>query len=214
MPRRPWLSIMGLYKYDESIFDGFRVPASIEHNKQAIIDTICMECAEFELVYPNFDVMQLAIRRWTDIELPIWTKLQETQEYEYNPIWNKDAYYEEKEERDLTYTRENDGSSSDNSTSGMEGVDIESVQGFNDTEWANARKQDTQRSSETSSESTAHNEGTDTDTGTIERNRREYGNIGVMSTQTLIKEQREVVDFSVESYIVNSFKKKFCLTIY
>ena len=214
MPRRPWISILGLYKYDESVFEDFKVPASIEHNRQAIIDTILLECAEFELLYPNLETMKLAIKRWTDFNLPIWEHLQKTKEYDYNPIWNKDAYYEEKEERDLTYTRENDGSSTDNSTSGMAGEDIESVQGFNSTSWANSRKQDTERNGETSSESTAHNEGTDTDTGTIQRTRREYGNIGVMTSQSLVKEEREVADFSVEALIVDSFKNKFCLTIY
>lgn len=214
MPRRPWLSILGLYNYDESVFEDFRVPASIEHNRQAIIDTILLECAEFELLYPNLETMKLAIKRWTDFKLPIWEHLQKTKEYEYNPIWNKDAYYEEKEERDLTYTRENDGSSTDNSTSGMAGEDIESVQGFNSTSWSDSRKQETERNGETSSESTAHNEGTDTDTGTIQRTRREYGNIGVMTSQSLVKEEREVADFSVEAIIVDDFKNRFCLTIY
>ena len=158
--------------------------------------------------------MKLAIKRWTDFNLPIWEHLQKTKEYDYNPIWNKDAYYEEKEERDLTYTRENDGSSTDNSTSGMAGEDIESVQGFNSTSWDNSRKQETERNGETSSESTAHNEGIDTDTGTIQRTRREYVNIGVMTSQSLVKEEREVADFSVEALIVDSFKNKFCLTIY
>lgn len=56
-------------------------------------------------------------------------------------------------------------------------------------------------------------EGT-TDTGTITTSRTEQGNIGVTSTQQLIKEQREVVELSVIDYIINDFKQRFCLLLY
>ena len=204
--RRSTLSIMGLYNYDPSVFEGFRAPESIADQRQAIIDEICLECAEFEIIYPNLDIMKLAIRRWTDLELPIWAELQSTREYEYNPIWNKDGTYTETETRDLETTKNStsDGSSESGSTV------IDSVQGFNSTAWAEANKR---VGSGTSSEN-IENEETGTDTGTITRERVEQGNIGVTTTQQMIKEQREVVSFSTERFIIDSFKKRFCLLIY
>ena len=39
-------------------------------------------------------------------------------------------------------------------------------------------------------------------------------NLGVMTTQQLIREQRELVQFTVADFIYNSFKSNFCLMVY
>ena len=41
-----------------------------------------------------------------------------------------------------------------------------------------------------------------------------HGNIGVTSTQQLIREQREVVNYNVYDVITESFKQEFCLMCY
>lgn len=51
-------------------------------------------------------------------------------------------------------------------------------------------------------------------TSTDSLERVEQGNIGVTSTQSLIKEQREVVLFNVVTFIINDFKKRFCIMLY
>lgn len=43
---------------------------------------------------------------------------------------------------------------------------------------------------------------------------RETGNIGITSSQQLIREQRDVVQFNIYEYITNSFKRRFCLLVY
>lgn len=53
-----------------------------------------------------------------------------------------------------------------------------------------------------------------TDTGTIKHERTEQGNIGLTSTQALIKEQREVVEYNVMDVIIKDFIQRFCIGIY
>ena len=53
-----------------------------------------------------------------------------------------------------------------------------------------------------------------TDTGTIATYRTEQGNIGLTSTQDLIKQQREVVEFNIMDVIIHDFIDRFCLKIY
>jgi hypothetical protein len=53
-----------------------------------------------------------------------------------------------------------------------------------------------------------------TDTGTINHERTEQGNIGLTSTQQLIKEEREVDQFNIYDYIINDFRQRFCLALY
>ena len=48
-------------------------------------------------------------------------------------------------------------------------------------------------------------------------NKREsyvHGNIGIMSTQNMIEQQRNVINISLYSVIVNSFKNEFCILKY
>ena len=57
---------------------------------------------------------------------------------------------------------------------------------------------------------TIDNTGTQTNTELIYA----HGNIGVMSTQDMIKQQREVVQFNIYDYIIRDFQKRFILGIY
>lgn len=93
-----FLSIMGMYEYDNSLFDGLDVPTytdknGIVHvvNKTDVINSILLNCAELEVIYPNFDTMKLAIGVWSAAEQDSWKKMFATQKAEYNPLWNVDA---------------------------------------------------------------------------------------------------------------------------
>ena len=42
------LSIMGLYEYDNNIFQGLQVPEGL--NREAVINEILLQCAELEIM--------------------------------------------------------------------------------------------------------------------------------------------------------------------
>ena len=93
-----FLSIMGMYEYDNSLFDGLDVPTytdknNVVHvvNKTDVINSILLNCAELEVIYPKFDTMKLAIGVWSASEQDTWRKMFATQMAEYNPLWNVDA---------------------------------------------------------------------------------------------------------------------------
>ena len=71
----------------------------------------------------------------------------------------------------------------------------------------------TQRNAGSSREAGYDNHDT-SDTGTITTSRTEQGNIGLTSTQELIKQERDIVQFNVMDYIINDFKRRFCLMVY
>ena len=56
--------------------------------------------------------------------------------------------------------------------------------------------------------------GTSSGTDSEDVTRVEQGNIGVTTTQAMIREQREIVQFNLYEYITNSFKRQFCLMVY
>ena len=226
------LSLMGLYEFDDKLFDGFNYPAEFtSEERSTLINNLILDTAELELLYPDAHFMAIAIRAWTKKELPVWEKLLATTKLEYNPIWNKDGTVTET----ITGKHQTDGSegttskdSYTDSGSGQRAGTVNNgtthkVSGYNmesgtATDW---EQSDNGSSSESQSSTLQHKaEGSDThtstETGSTEQTltRKEQGNIGVTTTQAMIKEEREVDKFSIMDYIIDSFKKRFCLLVY
>ena len=179
-----FLSIMGMYEYDNTIFDGLTLPNGV--NRFQIIDNILLNCAELELLYQDIDIMKRAIELWSASEQTTWEKMYATMNEEYNPIWNVDATVT----RTGSYSTDREGNN----------TDVNSVQGYNANTWADANKN-----------AGSFTNGEDTTESVTERR---TGNIGVTATQDLIKKEREIADFSIIRYITESFKTRFCLMIY
>ena len=115
-------------------------------------------------------------------------------------------------------------------------TETESVYGFNSSSDAPANKKVTDQDTTDTGTDTLNKTGTDTlnqtgtitnndtgslsrdrdttDTGTITTERTEQGNIGVTSTQSMIKEQREVVQLNLYDVITQDFINRFCLKVY
>ena len=177
-------SILGLYSYRDGLFDGLELPESLD--RDAAISTILMDNADLELLYPNWDTMRGLIRLWSQTNQFTWTELAKTLSYDYDPIAN----YDRKEEwTDTAHGTTNASSTADGYT-----------YGFNSEE--KARNQ----SSEDMSQGATDTE--QTHTGRVK------GNIGVTSTQDLIRQQREAVRYNIYKEISQSFKTEFCLMVY
>lgn len=59
------------------------------------------------------------------------------------------------------------------------------------------------------------NNASGTDTGTITRERREYGNIGVTTSTAMLTEEMEFRSkYNVYNIIVEDFKSRFCILVY
>lgn len=154
-----WLSIQGIYEYDNTVFDGFDAPSytddnNVVHtlNRDDVINNILLQCAELELVYPSVQMMKFAIGVWSASNSRTWDKLYKSMFLEYNPIWNVDATETETETNERDISRQHTGSNnetlnlSDAETRNLSDAetvnltDTESVQGFNSNQWSEAKK--------------------------------------------------------------------------
>ena len=90
MGRTVNLSVMGLYNWDESIFEFMQIPPQL--NRDVLIKTILAETAELEVLYPNPIVFKNLVAVWSGKQLDIWQRLYATTQYEYNPIENYNRY--------------------------------------------------------------------------------------------------------------------------
>ena len=162
------LSILGLYQYNNQLFDGLRLPEGVD--RETLVNNLLAETAEFEVLYPDAEFMANMIAAWSEKELPVWEKLESTLHYDYDPISNFDRHEE----------------------SADSGESLGKVAGYNATDLVNSS-------------------GESTDT---KRKARIWGNVGVTTTQQMIEEERRVSQFNISDYIIESFKRRFCLLIY
>ena len=214
--RSDTLSILGLYNYDNTIFDLLTLPEGLD--KTILIKSICAELADMELLYPNPEVMKDLIGVWSVGCQYEWEKLLESMNFEYNPIDN----YDRTETR--TLTSQGSGSGTDGGSDSLSTTkehtgqeqDTGKVTAFNSGSLAD-KNQSTGTSSATDTETASTQYGktkqetfSKSDSETI----RAHGNIGVTTTMQMIREQRDIVKFNLYDIITEEFKLRFCVLIY
>ena len=232
------LSLLGLYQINKNLFDDILLPAGIEKERETIKNILLLNSAELEVLYPDPDTMRAALGLYSRERIDSWTKLYNTTQFKYNPIWNKDGIITETEEvsrtgdtsgKSNTTTATSGKSNTTTATKGSSSGNSETdtyVFGFNESSGAQSGRT-TESGAGTSSGNSTENgtsSGNSTENGTSSENRRddekrtytrnEQGNIGVTTTQQMIKEEREVDDFSIIDYIAKDILHKMCILVY
>lgn len=219
-----WLSLIGLMSIYTDILDGLSLPPGLD--AEIAKDTILVDTAELGLVYTDPAILKTLITRWSARRVSVWTELEKTLHYEYNPIHNYDRaeYDVGLETRDLQNTRKRaytskEGLVNHEETNGSSEQDT--YKGVYDSNFlAQSDKTTGSGSQESTVAQNTSKEDSDiikgTDTGTVDTQRAFHaeGNIGVTSTQEMIKQQREVVEFDIYHYISQDFKAEFCVMVY
>lgn len=83
---KPWLSLMGIYKYDPTIFDDMQLPAEID--KETFFANLLTETAELEIIYPDTEILKQMIGYWSARRLHSWERIAEVLYAEYDPFIN------------------------------------------------------------------------------------------------------------------------------
>ena len=226
------IDLLMMYNYDNTIFDNLQLPSTM--NKDDFINNLLFETAELELLYSRPDFLKFAIGAWSKKELSIWEKLEATLHYDYDPLSNTDRTETETITEEKTGKKNIDGSSTDTGTANSTNTsnykrnetatDSRSVSSYDSdilktaeqtTNTIEANNTDTSTNeSNSSGTSTLTQTENSEDTGTVTRELRTLGSIGVITPQSMIEEERRVVQFCIDDFIINSFKKKFCILVY
>lgn len=204
---RSTVSILGVYEYDNTVLDGFAIPANV--SRETFLMELFRNCAELELLYSDPDVLRPMLKYWSENRLPIWEELEKTLHYEYNPIEN----YDRREDWSDDSVSEACGNSNTTSSIKTNHTTTNKIAAFNAPADDQLKTRDTTNNIADDKSTSSGDTTTNTSAGS-NHSGRIHGNIGVTTTQAMIKEQRDVVQFSVIEYIVNDFKHDFCLMIY
>ncbi len=230
---RATLSILGLYEYDNTIFDLMSLPGTL--TKEDVANQICFECAELEVLYPSAVVMKNMIGLWSAREYPTWARVLAAAEAEYNPIENYDRSESISRTRTGSETHSGKDTSQDSGTDTSTGSSTNSNTG-SDSNLHKYSAFDADALRDQSSDTTTYGSGSTgsssatatygkknelthghqiADTSTETETSRIHGNIGVVSSQQMLQQELEISPkLNIISYIVDSFKKRFCLLVY
>ena len=186
---RATMSILGLYEYDNTIFDDISLPDDIDTS--LAIASIVTDNAGLEIIYPDPAIMKEMIAVWSARELPVWERIYRAINVQYDPLEN--------------YNRTENWNQTDTGSSSASGsnTDTGKVTGYNSGDWANQNQTESYASnSGSSSLQTYHTSNT-------------HGNIGVTTSQEMLEQELEVSPRTdIYKYISDSFKNRFCLMVY
>lgn len=198
---KAWLSILGLYQYDNSLFDDMSLPEGVE--KELVIDGIIQDCMELELLFPDLEAMRQMIKIWSRREMPTWQRVYNAEHLEYNPIENYDRF--QTDNRNVKHSGKDVSTSSGESTTDS----LHKYASF-DSNTLNDQSQDIDNSEATNTGSLEHGENIADDFTS-----RIHGNIGVTTSQQMLESEMELAPkINTVNYIINSFKMRFCILVY
>lgn len=187
MPTRAKMTIITMYNYDNTIFDNFNVPAGDPDNTDMPIPAANKAVAVGRILIDCADLeLMYPEPDFLKFAIANWSLVNQNK---WKKLWYTECVnYDPIANVDALETETRD------LTYGRD--DKGNYQGFNSSTYRNVNQQDDE----------------DTEDGTITKER--HGNIGVTSTQTLIREDREISDFSLYKVIADDFKRDFCVMVY
>jgi len=206
-------------------------------DKNRAISYIRKRCYSFELNFPNFDVMQDAVKVLCDIYGEKWDYFLKTATAEYDPLidftetWNenKNVKDEYTRTRSSTTSREN-SSTGTNTKSGTKANTANNTQTLSNTAYNSGTLQTASRteSSGTDSETTSENDsitasgkstdtisGNNTHTGAEDTNRdiKISGATGRLTAPEMIELQRNIY-LNLYQQIADDFAHELCVMVY
>ena len=183
------LSILGLYRYDPTIFSEMWLPAVItdKGDEHLVYEQILLEYAELEVLYPDPAVMKQAISVWSQSRIQAWTRMARVLYENYDPFIN----IKRDERREITQTRDLEST----------GEAENKVSAWNDTTYSDRSKTGT----------------TSTDTGTVTTLETFHveGDSAITDAQDVLKKEMQIrLEYDLINIIIKEFKDKFLLQIY
>lgn len=86
------MTLLGLYNYNNHIFDGLQFPAGID--RQVAINEILLRSGEFEIIYPDMQFLADAITHWGVKHYRTFEQWIRALSIEFDPLYNYDRFEE------------------------------------------------------------------------------------------------------------------------
>lgn len=191
------LTLIGLYNYDNTIFDLLNVPEGL--TKDTLVNNILLRSSEFEVLYPDPDFMKSAIGDFSNAWQPTFERWVNALSLEYNPLEN----YDRKEDWTDTRNGHNSGTTSGRTNS----TTTNKVSAYDAGDDLTTHDQDTLVGADSSSSSGESHEG-------AKHDGRVHGNIGVTTSQQMLMSELDLGYWNIYEKITDLFLTHFVIPIY
>lgn len=217
------LSFLGLYNYDDSLFDALTVPTGV--NKETVVNNLMLSTNALSVVYPDPDTLKTALTMFSEMMLPSWQRAFDALKTQYEALYNVDISELETRTPNLTRTRTPDletvrtpNLTSSGQNGGSDSTTTQ-VAAFNGNQLADREKQTTtlgttntvttsgsEKTTETGNDVT-----TESGTDTTERTRTGYQG---RDPQAAIQAEIDLALNNIVKMIVQDIKCNFCVMVY
>lgn len=221
MSNKQRLTVYAMWKYQDDLFSGLRVPTGI--SKDDVIHCIVLTCGEFSCLYTQPEFFRDSISAWCNVWYSNWERILRALNEEYNPIENTDRHEFWSDTRVPDLRTEDSGSFANSSNSQLS----ESSTSTSEHEDVAYNSYDTKTTDRDYASGSGSSSGSQTNTGSQgnintltgkdvnSHTGRVHGNIGVTTNQAMITEEIDLRTKSAFCQIVaDHFKQQFCLMIY
>lgn len=198
---------------DPTILDGMTIPTGLDLD--TLKNNIILECAELEVLYSAPSFFRWAVDAWSLKESPTWEKMYNALQIEYNPLENYDRIedWTETGKQDTNKTVKNKTTVSGSNTD--KGDMRHFVTGYNSNSEVLQSRDNNDNTNTNKSDATGDGAETETASRNDTRKGRIHGNIGVTTSQQMLKAEFDLApEINMYNIITDSFKKRFCLLIY
>lgn len=198
------MTILGLYQYgaydQKDLFQNMKIPAGID--RQDLIDNILEQGAAFEILYPDFEYLQFSIGAWSKRWYRTIEKWLQALTVQYDPLNNYDRHEE--------WTDNDNVSGKTETSAGVNttGQDELSVTAYDSDQYHNKEKTDSSGTSESTGSSETNTDAESKHSGHL------WGNIGVTTSQEMLREELDVQKFNLIQQITDLFLTEFCILVY
>ena len=111
-------TLMGMYNYDNTIFNEMILPTGIDAD--LFKSSLLIEKGEFEVLFPDPDFMKNAIKVWSAKWYRTFSEWLKGTKAEWNPIYNYDRYEEGWDDNKKKYSSINNADYSDKRTADLQ----------------------------------------------------------------------------------------------
>ena len=233
MSLTPRMTMIGLYNYDNALFDKLSLPEGII--KEDFINSFLLKYGECPVIYPQWEFMQFALGVWGKKWYHSIERIIYAFKTDYNPLHNFDRHEEYTDTEDIDRantahaegTAETDSESSENSSNTADNTtDTENtVSAYNaNTYQPDNKSVTTEDREETGTRSATgnvtesnslHQTGTDNTDRELQHTGHLYGNIGVTESTTMLMHEKELREnYSIIDIVCDMLYREICIYVY
>ena len=217
----PRLTMIGLYEYNDTLFDKMNLPAGI--NRTEFIDAFLLKYGECPVIYPNWGTMQFALGVWSKKWYQSIERIIRALTEEYNPLHNFDRHeeYSDTESKSETSEMSYDSGITETDTRKIDtdGTSTDEVSAFNEDTYQPDRKNTVDNTEAHSGSVETERSGSDTNEMTGSRDLTHtghlYGNIGVTESTTMLMHEIDVrSNNNIIDIVADMLYKEICIYVY